>query len=82
MINPDQLDQLCVITYKLVQGNVNSLTEEELDLIDEIAIHAEDVMYSQRESNDEPSESGYTDIWDEDDGLPYDYDNDLTSIED
>jgi hypothetical protein len=46
MITADQLDKLCVITYHIVQGDTHGFTTEDWDFLNEVTVHAEDVMAS------------------------------------
>lgn len=76
MITADDLDKLCVLTTFLVEGNTRSFTQEDYDFLDEVAVHAEDVIASAHNTEDiEPDLAEWADDPFEDyDGLDPEYD--------
>ncbi len=43
MITTDQLDDICLLTYKLAQGRNDDLKAEDWELLEEIAVHIDDL---------------------------------------
>ncbi len=55
MITSDQLDKICVLTYHIMQGDTHIFTQEDWDLLNEVSVHAEDVLSEQYDDEDDES---------------------------